>query len=270
MDPNASPTNIKIMRSLGAEIVCVTEKDENGGYLISRINCIRQLISDNPDFTWLNQYKNEAGPGIHERTTGPAILDALPGIDRLYVGAGTTGTLMGCARFFRKARPQTRIIAVDSVGSVTFGGAAAERHIPGIGTSRVPEICDLGLVDEVVMVPEIDAIAACRHVARHYGLLLGGSSGSLLAAIRMTASDLAPDTVIGALSPDFGERYLSTVYDDEWVSKKFGGVAVHSDWTAPRPRAPDPCHEGAVCRLGQAADHEGCTACRRELSEVNE
>jgi 2,3-diaminopropionate biosynthesis protein SbnA len=243
VDPNASPTNVQIIKSLGAEVVCVTDRDRNGGYLASRITYIERLIEADERFVWLNQYRNSAGPAIHERTTGPAILRALPDIDILYIGAGTTGTLMGCARFFRKARPETKIVAVDSVGSVTFGGASGERHVPGIGTSRAPEICDPRLVDEIVLIPESEGIAVCRQLARNYGLLLGGSSGSVLAAVRRTASDLPATTVIGALSPDFGERYLSTVYDDEWVSRTYGvGVAQKPPRVQPLMSTP-----GEIC-----------------------
>ncbi|MEU0196338.1 pyridoxal-phosphate dependent enzyme [Streptomyces afghaniensis] len=102
-----------------------------------------------------------------------------PTVDHLFVGAGTTGTLMGVARYFRQYSPRTRIVAVDTAGSITFGFPPGPRRIPGLGTSRRPEIFRPGQADETVLVPEADAIRMCRRLAAERGLLLGGSTGAL-------------------------------------------------------------------------------------------
>ena len=97
---------------------------------------------------WLNQYENENNWQAHHRHTAPAIARQFPDLDVLFVGAGTTGTLMGCARWFREHRPSVRIVAVDVVGSVSFGGPSSTRMIPGLGMGVRPPLLDESYVDE--------------------------------------------------------------------------------------------------------------------------
>lgn len=92
-----------------------------GGFLGARIAYVRKLCEEDARYVWLNQYVNPANWRAHYRYTAPGIHRSYPGLDVLFVGAGTTGTLMGCARWFKEHRPGVRIVAVDSVGSVAFG-----------------------------------------------------------------------------------------------------------------------------------------------------
>nr|WP_031191069.1 MULTISPECIES: 2,3-diaminopropionate biosynthesis protein SbnA [Streptomyces] len=220
-DPNANAQSVRLMEALGAEVVVIDVRDGNGGYLQSRINYIRERLRRERNTYWLNQYANPAGPRAHRERTGRALVETLGPVDYAFIGAGTTGTLMGCAAYLRDHSPATRVIAVDSLGSVSFGGPAARRHIPGLGTSRRPEILDEKLVDDVVLVPEDEAVEMCRRFAGQRGLLLGGSTGTVLAAVRKAAPDIPPGSVVAALSPDFGERYLETLYDDVWVAERW-------------------------------------------------
>jgi cysteine synthase A len=107
---------------------------------------------------------------------------------------------------------------------VTFGGPAGKRYIPGLGTSRRPENCDVSVIDDLQMVAEADAVVACRWLARRHGLLLGGSTGSVIAGAlqhhRRTGERHAL-TCVG-ISPDGGEKYLSTIFNDAWVEERFG------------------------------------------------
>jgi 2,3-diaminopropionate biosynthesis protein SbnA len=222
VDPNASHNNVKIMRVLGAEVITVTERDENGGFLGTRIRFIRELIAKDKRYLWLNQYANPDNALAHARTTACAIAESFERIDYLFVGAGTTGTLMGCVQFFKEHRPATRIVAVDSAGSVTFGAAPGKRYIPGLGSSRRPEIFEPVGVDAFELVAEVQTVAMCRRVARTNGFLAGGSTGTVLAAIDAWGNRLAPDAVVVAICPDLGERYLDTIYDDAWVAERFG------------------------------------------------
>lgn len=121
-DPNISQSNLKLMMALGTRIVQVDTKDSNGGFLGTRIAYVKQKIAADPDCLWLNQYSNPANPETHARTTASSIFNSFTRVNYLFVGAGTTGTLMGCVDFFKKYSPYTKIIAVDSLGSVTFGG----------------------------------------------------------------------------------------------------------------------------------------------------
>src|SRR5262249_48963698 len=130
-------------------------------------------------YVWLNQYANADNWKAHYRTTAPAIARQFPRLDVLFVGAGTTGTLMGCARYFQERHRSVRVVAVDSVGSVTFGGSPARRMIPGLGTSVRPPLLDMSFVDDVMHVEEADTVRACHRLARR-GFLFGGSTGTVV------------------------------------------------------------------------------------------
>lgn len=222
VDPNVSQQSLRIIRALGARVVQVRDRDANGGYLGTRIAVIRERLSADETLLWLNQYANPANPTAHALGTATSILRELGHVDQVFIGAGTTGTLMGCAEHFRRFSPWTRIVAVDSVGSVTFGGAPGPRFVPGLGASRRPDIYRNGTADAEVTVPEADAVRMCRHVARTYGVLVGGSTGTVLAALTQSAEQIPPGSRIAAISPDMGDRYVNTVYDDDWVLDTFG------------------------------------------------
>ncbi|WP_318036708.1 2,3-diaminopropionate biosynthesis protein SbnA [Streptomyces chengmaiensis] len=224
VDPNTPRQSIALMEAYGAQAVIVRERDANGGYLQTRIDYIQRRLRDDPALVWPNQYANPANPRAHYERTAAAIARQVNGVDCLFVGAGTTGTLMGCARYFRKHSPGTRIVAVDSVGSVTFGTPPGKRHIPGLGASRRPEIFDRGLVDAFVQVPEADAVRMCRRITAERGLAVGGSTGTVLAAVERQREEIPAGARVVAISPDLGDRYLNTVYDDLWVFERFGDL----------------------------------------------
>ena len=131
-------------------------------------------------YVWLNQYSNPNNWMAHFRTHCPGDRPPVPRIWTFFSsGAGTTGTLMGCARYFRKWHRPVRIVAVDTVGSVSFGTAPGPRMIPGLGMSTRPPLLDESFVDEVVHVEEADTIRACHRMARS-GFLFGGSTGTVV------------------------------------------------------------------------------------------
>lgn len=222
VDPNSSPHNLKIMRAFGAQVVMVEQRDENGGFLGTRIAYIRSLLAHDPRYLWLNQYENPVNPQVHAAMTASAISSALGPVDYLFVGAGTTGTLMGCVRHFQEHSPATRIVAVDSVGSVTFGHPASKRHIPGLGTSQRPPIFRPAGIHAFEMVPEARAVQMCRFLARSNGVLVGGSTGTVLAAVSDWRTRLPAGARVVAIGPDGGDRYLDSIYDDDWVASHFG------------------------------------------------
>jgi 2,3-diaminopropionate biosynthesis protein SbnA len=226
IDPNISAQNKRLIQTLGAETIMVDTRDENGGYLNSRIRVIEQLVAQNIGYIWLNQYRNPANPRAHYQTTARSIAQQFPKVDYLFVGAGTTGTLMGCKNYFAEHHPETKIIAVDTVGSVTFGLPGGPRHIPGLGTSRKPEIFEPAGIHAFVSIPEPHTIKVCRWLAQRHGLLFGGSTGTVLAGVQQWAPHIRPDDVVVAISPDMGERYLDTIYSDDWVSQRFDATAL--------------------------------------------
>ena len=227
VDPNTNAHNIKLMEAYGAKVVKVTERDANGGFLGTRIAYVRNAVASDPSFLWLNQYSNPANANAHANSTARSIHIAFPALDYLFVGAGTTGTLMGCVRYFRRFSPRTRIVAVDSKGSVTFGQPPGKRFIPGLGSSQMPPIFDRHGIATCLSVDERAAIAMCRWLARSNGVLAGGSTGTVLAGVHALASELPADASIVAIAPDAGERYLDTIYNDEWVREKFGQSVLH-------------------------------------------
>jgi N-(2-amino-2-carboxyethyl)-L-glutamate synthase len=213
----------QLMRAFGAEVHIITDGSGLGGFLGARLRRIAELRAENLDYVWLNQYANRHNWLAHYQSTGPAVARHFPDLEVLFVGAGTTGTLMGCARYFRETRPGVTIVAVDSEGSVTFGGPSAPRRIPGLGTSVRPELLDESFIDAVVYVPEEATVRICHQLARH-GYLFGGSTGTVLSGAQQWLRQYRPgqDPLAVAISPDLGERYLDTVYDENWLLETYG------------------------------------------------
>jgi N-(2-amino-2-carboxyethyl)-L-glutamate synthase len=211
-----------LMEALGSEVHVITEPDPETGYLGARLNYVRNLCASDERYVWLNQYTNTNSWKAHYRTTGPAIARQFPGLDVLFVGAGTTGTLMGCARYFRDHHPSVRIVAIDTVGSVSFGTPAARRMLPGLGMNVRPPLLDASYVDEVLHVEEADAIRTCHRLARR-GFLFGGSTGTVVSgAMGWLARHDARELTAVAIAPDLGERYLDTIYQSNWVQDLYG------------------------------------------------
>lgn len=223
-DPNTSAHHTQLMHLYGAQVKCVTERDEQGGFLGTRLKLIEQLCQQNPDWVWTNQYANCANIKAHSETTAQEIANEFPHVDYLFIGAGTTGTAMGCAQYFRQFRPQTQIIAVDVEGSVTFNQPAKKRYIPGLGTSKRPSIANEAILDKVIVVSEQVTVQSCRILLEKTGLLLGGSTGSVVSAIAQHQTKISPDSIIVAISPDMGERYIDTVYNPAWVQEKLNSL----------------------------------------------
>lgn len=218
-DPNMTPATYRAICALGGNVIIVRNKDENGGFLGSRLALIRSMLAKDPQLIWTNQYASQSNVAAHYRTTGREIIESFPNPSWIFVGAGTTGTLLGVSQCMRENSPNTRIVAVDSVGSVTFGGAASSRFLPGIGTSVRPPLADQCVVDRVIQVPEAAAVGICRSLARR-GLLVGASTGSVLAAVASLSEEIRVDHSVIAISPDLGYHYLETLYDDDWLRKR--------------------------------------------------
>jgi len=206
-----------LMEAFGAQVHVVTAPSPINGFLGARLDYVRALCATDERYLWLNQYANPGNWQAHYRTTAPAIVSQFPELDVLFIGAGTTGTLMGCARYLRQWHRPVWIVAVDSVGSVTFGRPAGRRMIPGLGTSVRPPLLDESLVDEVIHVPESEAIRTCHRLARR-GFLFGGSTGTVVSAATAWLDEHgSPDLTAVAIAPDLGERYLDTVYQANWL-----------------------------------------------------
>ncbi|MDT7612506.1 MAG: N-(2-amino-2-carboxyethyl)-L-glutamate synthase [Pseudonocardiales bacterium] len=228
-DSHCNLSTRRLMEALGSQVHIISEPDANGGFLGARIDYVRALCASDHRYVWLNQYANPNNWNAHYRSTAPAIARQFPQLDVLFVGAGTAGTLMGCARYFREWHRPVRIVAIDSVGSVAFGGAPGRRMIPGLGTSVCPPLLDESYVDEVLRVEEADTIRACHRLARN-GFLFGGSTGTVVSgAMSWLAQRDARELTAVAIAPDLGERYLDTIYQSNWLRELYGEDVLDSD-----------------------------------------
>jgi N-(2-amino-2-carboxyethyl)-L-glutamate synthase len=136
---------------------------------------------------------------------------------------------MGCARWFREWHRPVRVVAVDSVGSVSFFGEAGRRMIPGLGMSVDPPLLDKSYVDEAICVEEADTIRACHCLARR-GFLFGGSTGTVVSgAMGWLERHDAGELTAVAVAPDLGERYLDTIYQTNWLHNLYGQEVLDAD-----------------------------------------
>ena len=198
-----------LLKALGAQIVLT-----NGlGGMAASIAKAQELRDSIPGSVILQQFENPANAAVHERTTGEEIWRDTDGEVAVFVaGVGTGGTVCGVARALKKHNPDIYIVAVEPAASpVLEGGQAAPHRIQGIGANFIPAIYDASVVDEVLPVPDDEAIRGGRELASTEGLLAGISSGAAVYAARLLAQrpDFADQKIV-VLLPDTGERYLST------------------------------------------------------------
>jgi cysteine synthase len=174
-----------------------------------------QALARDPD-AWLpDQFSNPANPEAHRRSTGPELWDALDGrIDYLVAGVGTGGTITGAGSYLKERNPAVKIVAVEPAASAVLSGQPPGPHkIQGIGAGFVPPVLDRGLLDEIIVIDDEDAIETARLVARREGVLAGISCGAALAgALQVAARDEARGARIAVVLPDSGERYVSTPF----------------------------------------------------------
>ncbi len=216
-DANATRANIRGMELYGAKVIVVDVRDPDGGFLQTRFKTIDNILQTVPNSIWVNQYENIANKNVHAEQTANEIAREFEKVDWIFVGAGTTGTLAGISERLRVVFPHIKIVGVEPAGSVTFGGKPGKRNIPGIGTSVRPKLADLANPDRVVAIKEEKTVETCLSFVRDHHLLIGGSTGTVLAAVQQLASEFKPGETIVAISADLGDKYLDTVYDPAWV-----------------------------------------------------
>jgi N-(2-amino-2-carboxyethyl)-L-glutamate synthase len=222
VDPNINAINETLIRANGAEIVKVTQPDQHGGYLLTRIEKIKTLQKEIENSYWVNQYQNPLNAMAYYQTLGKELCFQIEEVDYVFIGVSSGGTITGVSRKIKENFPVAKVIAVDVDGSVIFSNASGKkRFIPGIGSSMVPEILKEALIDDVVVVDEIATINACHELLHDYNFFVGGSSGSVIAGIKKFFSQKAIDTPLNVVSifADRGERYFETIYNSEWCNR---------------------------------------------------
>ena len=198
-----------LLKALGAQIVLTDGMAGMSGSIAKA----QELKATIPGSVILQQFENPANAAVHERTTGEEIWEDTGGqIAAFVAGVGTGGTICGVARALKKHNPDVYVMAGEPAAApVLAGGVAAPHRIQGIGANFIPKIYDASVVDEVMGVPDDEAIRAGRELAATEGLLAGISSGAAVYAARKLAErpEFAGKMIV-ALLPDTGERYLST------------------------------------------------------------
>src|SRR5512135_1841982 len=209
----------KIMRMLGAKVI-LTPAAERGSGMVRKA----EELAKKHGWFLASQFENQANPAYHRQTTGPEILSDFAGrrLDCFVTGWGTGGTLTGAGEMIRLARPETRVIVTEPAGASLLAGAEWKPHkVQGWTPDFVPKVLNRAVPHEIVPVTDDEAIAASRSLAGSEGIFCGISSGGTFAAALKVAAKAPKGSVILAILPDTGERYMSTPL--------FEGIAEGSD-----------------------------------------
>lgn len=214
VDPNLSPLYESMLRVQMATILKVTERDDMGGFLKSRLARVQRRLIDDVDAFWPNQYGNSDGMAAHYESTAEEILVDFVHLDFVFIGVSTAGTIAGVSRRLKERWPEVKIVAVDADGSVIFGGPPAARHLPGIGSSIVPPLLAAARIDDVAMVSEPDAVAGCHELLARHHLFVGASTGAAYAAVQRYFRNWSGNTRprVLFLAADRGTPYMHNVY----------------------------------------------------------
>jgi cystathionine beta-synthase len=225
-----SGEKVRLLAAYGAEIV-ITPTDVAPDSPDSYNGVADRLAREIPGAWRPNQFANLANPEVHYRTTGPEIWEQTGGrVTAFVAGVGTGGTISGVGRYLKERNPAIRIVAADPEGSVLSGDAPHPWKVEGIGEDFMPRTLNGQMIDEWVRVGDAESFHASRMLARREGILVGGSSGTAVAAALRYARRLGPDDLVVALCPDTGRNYLSKFFDDRWMAENGLG------WDTPPPQ----------------------------------
>ena len=225
MPDKMSSEKVKLLRAFGAEVVITptaVPPDHPDHYLQKA----RAITAATPGAVMADQFYNQANPQIHYETTGREIWEQSGGrVTHFVASAGTGGTITGVGRYLKEKNPAVRIVGIDPEGSITApffntgkAGEGTPYKVEGIGNDKIPGTLDLDVVDDYRVLSDEVAFAMARRMTREEGLFAGGSAGLMVhGAIQLAKEIDDPDAFVVSLVCDWGERYLSKVYDDEWM-----------------------------------------------------
>jgi cystathionine beta-synthase len=224
MTDKQSKEKVDLLKALGAEvIVCPTAvpPDDPRSYH----SVADKLTRDIPNAYHPNQYENPTNPEVHYRTTGPEIWEDSEGrVTHFIAGMGTGGTITGVGRYLKEKNPKIQIVGADPAGSILYEffhhgtkGKAETYKVEGIGEDFFPAALDFSVIDDVIRVTDKDSFLWTRRLARSEGIFAGGSAGTAIGAVMAMLPKLCKDDFVVILIPDTGMRYLSKVYNNEWM-----------------------------------------------------
>ncbi|MCP4566418.1 MAG: cysteine synthase family protein [FCB group bacterium] len=225
-----SQEKVDTIRALGAEVI-ITPTDAAWDDPRSCYQVARRMAEEN-GYYYFNQYDNPENIMAHYHSTGPEIWRQTEGkITHLVAGIGTGGTLSGTARYLKEQNPEIKSIAVDPSGSLFTeyiktgrAGASSTYMVEGIGSDMVTGALDTGVIDDIITVGDEDSFATARRLARRYGILAGGSSGTAAYAAFQVARSASPEAVIVTIFSDSAVRYISKCFSDRWMIEHGFGI----------------------------------------------
>jgi cystathionine beta-synthase len=222
-----SQEKVRLLKAYGAEVV-ITPTAVPPDHPDNYVNKAKQIVQETPGAVLANQFYNQVNPQAHYETTGPEIWTQTEGrVTHFIAGAGTGGTVSGAGKFLKEKNPKVRVIAGDPDGSLYTNFARTrslgEGHpykVEGIGGDKIPSTIWFDWIDEFRQVPDREAFGMARRLAREEGLLLGGSAGLNVALALQVAREVDdPSACVVTILCDTGERYLSKVFNDEWMQE---------------------------------------------------
>ncbi|CDO06253.1 cysteine synthase family protein [Mycolicibacterium cosmeticum] len=216
VDPKVPQSVIQFARSLGAVLDFVDVPDANGGFQGPRIERVKELCAQDPTLFWPDQYNNTDNPRAHAELTALEILADLDHLDALVATVSTGGHITGLSRTLKAHLPHLNTVAVDAVGSSTFGHPFAAYKMRGLGLAWKPGNLDHSVIDHFHAVADHEGIATSRLLARHEGIFVGESSGAAVFAA-LNYAHHHPGQRILAIAADDGVNYLAESFDDDWL-----------------------------------------------------
>ncbi|MBF6171233.1 PLP-dependent cysteine synthase family protein [Nocardia blacklockiae] len=222
VDHHACKDKLRAMRAMGAELVYVADDGDDSLATSAREDLAEAMAAARPDAYFTEQHNNDAN-ALGYYAVAEELLEDLGSVDILLSAVGTGGSLFGTARRLRELGCRPRVVGVEPVGSIAFGGEGGPYWQSGTGTppgATVGTAVDYSLLDEGVKVSDVDAFATARAVAAKSGLLIGGSAGGSVHAALTRMEEFPAGSTVVTIVCDGGEKYLDTVFDDDWMSAR--------------------------------------------------
>jgi len=225
MPDKMSQEKVRLLKAFGAEVI-VTPTAVPPDHPDNYVQTAKRIVAETPGAILADQFYNPVNPAAHYATTGPELWEQTEGrITHLVAAAGTGGTISGAGKYLKERNPSIRIIAGDPVGSIFAGyhctgtkGEGAPYKVEGIGNDKLPSTLDFSIIDEFHTISDRDAFQMGRRLTREEGLFVGGSSGLIVTlGVRVAREVDDADACIVCILPDTGERYLSKMYNEEWM-----------------------------------------------------